>query len=284
MLPPFVNITVSEVAGRALRCGQTLLVGTRNRSMAHVQSTTTAPETQVTSSVLPVLVPAQRDSYDDPAAPVLDDFLGDLAVAYAVGPPFGKRFVSWRDLDRSGNARRALRRDAARNLDARLDAMRVHGQPPALMLGFEGLASSLLLAEAPWPALEAAVPGELVVGVPARDVVILTGSQSPPGLAKVRRAVDRVFFAGDRHLLTRHLLVRRRGVWVLLRPQAAGSAPEPPPYEPAVPARAPIRRGMPSQRSAGRPFRGSLSPYGDEPSGNVSAARWHNARAAGAKG
>jgi hypothetical protein len=52
-----------------------------------------------------------------------------------------------------------------------------------------------------------------VVGVPARDVVIVTGSESRPGLEKARRAVDRVFFAGDRHLLTRRLLVRRRGVW-----------------------------------------------------------------------
>jgi hypothetical protein len=225
----------------------------------------------VTSTVLPVLVPAQRDSYDDPDAPVLDDFLGDLAVAYAVGPPFGDRFVSWRDLDRTGNARRALRRDAARTLDTRLDAMRVHGQPPAFMLGFEGFASSLLLAEVPWPALEAAVPGELVVGVPARDVVILTGSQSPPGLAKVRRAVDRVFFAGDRHLLSRHLLVRRRGVWALFRPQAAGSPVEPGPHEPPVPARAPMRRGAPAQRSGGRQPRGSLSPYADELSHNVSA-------------
>ena len=82
-----------------------------------------------------------------------------------------------------------------------------------MMLGFDGLASTLILAEQLWNGLAASVPGELVVGVPARDVVIVTGSASRPGLEKARRAVDRVFFAGDRYLLTRRLLVRRKGLW-----------------------------------------------------------------------
>ena len=88
-----------------------------------------------------------------------------------------------------------------------------HGQPPALMLSFEGLESSLLLANDFWTRMQGAVPGELVVGVPARDVVIVTGSRSMPGLEKARRCVDRVFFAGDDYLLTRGLLVRRGGTW-----------------------------------------------------------------------
>lgn len=92
------------------------------------------------------------------------------------------------------------------------------------MLNFEGIASSLLLAEGLWASLERSVPGELVVGVPARDVVIVTGSNSPPGLAKVRRAVDRVFFAGDRYLLSRKMLVRRRGIW---EPYVPSQAPTP---------------------------------------------------------
>ena len=57
------------------------------------------------------------------------------------------------------------------------------------------------------------VPGELVIGMPRRDALIITGSRSPAGLAKVRRAVDRTFFAGGTHLLTRNLLVRRGGGW-----------------------------------------------------------------------
>lgn len=148
----------------------------------------------------------------------LDEFLGGLAVGYTVGPPYGDRMVTWGDLDRLGLSHRIVRRHAEDNLDAMLDRVRLHGQPPALMLSFDGLESSVLLADPFWDSLEGSIPGELVVGVPARDVVIVTGSESRPGLEKARRAVDRVFFAGDQHLLTRHLLVRRRGRWDVFRP------------------------------------------------------------------
>ncbi|MFB9185768.1 hypothetical protein ACFFX1_47255 [Dactylosporangium sucinum] len=186
-------------------------------------------------ALLPVLVPLREVRRDDLHAPVLDDFMGGLGVGYSYGPPFGQRLVTWADLQRMEMPRRMLRRQAAHNLDARLDSVAVHGQPPALILNFDGIASTLLLAEALWAGLERSVPGELVVGVPARDVVIVTGSHSPPGLAKVRRAVDRVFFAGDRHLLSRKMLVRRRGIWELFSdvrsappmPQSSVDAPIP---------------------------------------------------------
>jgi uncharacterized protein YtpQ (UPF0354 family) len=174
--------------------------------------------------LLPVLAPLRDSDRDDVHAPVLDEFMGGLGVGYSYGPPFGQRLVTWADLQRMDLPRRMLRRQAAHNLDARLGAVGVHGQPPALMLTFDGIASTLLLAESLWAGLERSVPGELVVGVPARDVVIVTGSQSPPGLAKVRRAVDRIFFAGDRHLLSRKLLVRRRGIWELFSPNTARAA------------------------------------------------------------
>ena len=174
-------------------------------------------------SLLPVLAPLRDMRRDDVHAPVLDEFLGGLGVGYSYGPPFGDRLVTWADLQRMELPRRMLRRQAANNLDDRLGVAQVHGQPPALMLQFDGIASTLLLAEPFWAALERSVPGELVVGVPARDVVIVTGSESPPGLAKVRRAVDRVFFAGDRYLLSRKLLVRRHGVWQVFAPSLARS-------------------------------------------------------------
>jgi uncharacterized protein YtpQ (UPF0354 family) len=164
---------------------------------------------------LPVIVPAD-DRSGDPAAPVLDAFAGDLAVAYSFGPPWGEQLVTWLDLDRLGLSRRTLRRTATDNLEERLDRLRVHGKPPALMLSFDGLESSLLLADAVWQDLAAKLPGEPVVGVPARDVVIVTGSQSAPGLDRARRAVDRVFYAGGRQLLIRDLLVRRGGSWAVL--------------------------------------------------------------------
>jgi uncharacterized protein YtpQ (UPF0354 family) len=171
-------------------------------------------DVQVTSATfLPLLVSPDDRAYHE--ANVLDEYFEDLVVGYAIGPPYGERLVTWEDLDQFELSRRNLRRHAAANLDALLDTVRIHGQPPALMLDFDGLESSLLLADPFWESLEDAVPGELVVGVPARDVVIITGSRSRTGIEKARRAVDRVFFAGGPHLLMQDLLVRRDDDWEL---------------------------------------------------------------------
>lgn len=165
----------------------------------------------MSATFLPVLMSA-----DDPTltqSHVLDQYSEDLAVAYAVGPPYGERMLTIDEFERLELPRRALRRRAATHLDELLDTARIYGQPPALMLSFKGFESSVVLADSFWEGLEDAVPGDLVIGVPARDVVIITGSRSRTGVEKAKRAVDRVFFAGGRHLLTRDLLTRRRGRW-----------------------------------------------------------------------
>src|SRR4051794_41803138 len=113
-----------------------------------------------------------------------------------------------------------LRRSAFEHLEVLSSRAEFHGQPPALMLSFEGLESSLLLATDFWSRLEGAVPGELVVGVPARDVVIVTGSQSGAGMEKVRRCVERVFFAGGDHPVSRQVLGRPNGTRGAFAPPA----------------------------------------------------------------
>lgn len=163
------------------------------------------------ATFLPVLV-----SPDDPTCTerhVLDHYVEDLSVGYLAGPPYRGSLLTWSDFERLELSRRMLRRQAAAVLDGLLDSARIHGQPPALMLSFDGFESSVVLADAFWDGLEDSVPGDLVIGVPARDVVIITGSRSRTGLEKARRAVDRVFFAGGKHLLTRDLLARRDGRW-----------------------------------------------------------------------
>lgn len=168
------------------------------------------------NTVLPLLVPADDDwSRSDI---VRDDFLAGLAVAYSLGPPYGRRFISRADLDRYDLTHRDLFLLASSNLRTALRRLKLHGQPPSLMLSFHGLESSALLDAELWEDLRGTVPGELVVGVPARDVVIVTGSWSKAGMAKARRAVDRIFFAGADYLLSRDLLVWRRRAWEVLPP------------------------------------------------------------------
>ena len=195
---------------------------------------------QVThATLLPVLV-GTGDPQLSPAD-LTEEFLGDLAVGYTPGPPYGQRLITWEELDDSGMPRRELRRRAASNLYAALDRVGIHGQPPALMLSFDGLESSVLLAHAFWDDLASSVPGEVVAGTPVRDVVIFTGAQSRSGLQKVRRAVDRVFYAGGPHLLSRDLLVRRQRRWEVFDPQSYEPPPIPMPTSPPpIPTSPPV--------------------------------------------
>ncbi len=163
------------------------------------------------TSFIPLLVSAHSDRID-PAA-VRDEVFAGLSVVYTAGPDFGRRVVTHNDLSQLAMPPQALRQTAFQHLEVLSSRAEFHGQPPALMLSFEGLESSLLLAGELWARLEGAVPGELIVGVPARDVVVVTGSRSGPGLEKAKRCVERVFFAGGDNLIHRGLLVRRGNGW-----------------------------------------------------------------------
>ncbi|MGH3657178.1 MAG: DUF1444 family protein [Micromonosporaceae bacterium] len=146
-------------------------------------------------------------------SPVMDPYVGELVVAYSLGPPFGDRLVRHSDLDEFGLDHEAVRRAALDTLLVMARDVEVHGRPPTFMVSFGGLESSLLLVDELWERLSPSVPGELVVGVPARDVMIVTGTESALGMGRVHRACDRVFFAGDDRLLSSPLLIRRDGVW-----------------------------------------------------------------------
>ncbi len=169
----------------------------------------------MSATFMPVVVSVRDPAYDDRY--VFDVLLDDLVVGYSLGYPYGDRLMTWPDFGRLRMSRRELRHRAAGQLDASIGQMSIHGQPPALMLSFEGIESSVLLCDEFWDGLEGRVPGSIVVGVPARDVVVITGSRSVAGVAKARRTVDRMFYAGARHPLRQGLLVRQQGRWQPMR-------------------------------------------------------------------
>lgn len=151
-----------------------------------------------------------------PEAPLLEEWYADLLVGYQLLPEYGDRLVTVDDLETLDLRPRSLRRTAAENLEKQLDRVEIHGLPPVFTLSFEGLEAALLTSDEVWASLEAQVEGEIVVGAPARDVMFVTGSQSQAGLEKIHRACERIFFAGHENLLSRHLIVRRQGVWEAL--------------------------------------------------------------------
>jgi hypothetical protein len=190
----------------------------------------------IPDALVPILTIDARPTYVDEYTPILDEFVGGLAVSYGSLASGDPQPLCWADLSdpagpladlvaladvvdgRQGLAElaRAMRRRAAASLAALLPAASLHGTQPALMVSCHGIESSLLLVPEFWDevpsraaGLGVDLPGDLVVGVPARDVLIVTGSGSEAGLAKARRCVARVFYAADQHLGDPRLVDRR---------------------------------------------------------------------------
>jgi uncharacterized protein YtpQ (UPF0354 family) len=167
------------------------------------------------------VVPLVRDAgfvASAPAGPggglVAEPLVADLYVVYAFDQPRALRYSTHQDLARLGLvAGPALRERALDNLRERLEDVGEEGDDACGRLVAGGVfEASLLLVDDLWDALEPIVEGTLVVSVPARDVLLYTGSAVPGGLRSLRAARDHVLAVGD-HLVSETLLARVDGRW-----------------------------------------------------------------------
>jgi len=156
--------------------------------------------------------------------PLREQLSGDLYLTYALDHPPSEdgsaRFqpVTPRLVRELGLDPAQLRARAVANLRVRRPDRALNWFPgvQAVTATVGGdLEAGLLLDEALLEELAQKVDGDLVVGIPARDVFTATGSRDEQGLAKLRWVADRVWARGD-HLLSRHLLIRRDGRWTPL--------------------------------------------------------------------
>lgn len=175
--------------------------------------------------IVPVVKRAEAPSDDaivlSPEYRFLDDELVDeLFILYAFDLPGHFRYVNGHDCRTLGLDPARLRSLAVRNLTQRRgkpEVLRPHG--PAIMFRLDGdLEASLLLVDHFWPPFARDIPGELVVVVPSRDVLAVSGTGIPGGVETLRYAARRAWerpTANPNRLLTRSLLVRRDNSWTV---------------------------------------------------------------------
>lgn len=142
-----------------------------------------------------------------------EPFVADLHVAYGRDSERGMAYLMESDRARLGLGLPELRRLSLANLLRILDTPRRVGDGPLFMIVADGnYESSLLLADKLWEGQAPLVKGELVAAVPARDVLMFTGSDSPDGLKAMRQSVDKIYKDAS-HVISKTLLVRRNGRW-----------------------------------------------------------------------
>ncbi len=139
----------------------------------------------------------------------------ELVVLYALDTETSIRFLSPEELDKllPAEGRRA---QAVENLCQTLPEMERHGSDGTYMLTAGGnYESSLILADSIWTKENFKVEGDLVVAVPSRDMLLITGSKNEAGLATVRERARAIAAEGP-YSLTPCLFVRRSNEWQIL--------------------------------------------------------------------
>ncbi len=139
-----------------------------------------------------------------------------LIILYAEDTPHNIRYLSEAQLDDLGIDRAGLRAMAVANLDGLLPDVQAQGNDGTYMLIAGGnYEASLLLIDEIWTGdvwRDGTLPvsGDLVVAVPSRDVLLVTGSDDAKGLALVREIADDIV-ATEPYYLTNQLFIYRDG-------------------------------------------------------------------------
>jgi uncharacterized protein YtpQ (UPF0354 family) len=155
---------------------------------------------------------ARRGREQSPSQELVAEPLnGDLVVVYAENRLGTLRILSNRD-DVGDRAR--LRELALTNLSRMLPKIEIRpGADGVLLISSGGeFDASLLLADNLWSSEKVKVDGDIVVAVPAKNALIVTGSNNAAGLARLRAAASR--FAAAPNGLTAALFVYRGGKFV----------------------------------------------------------------------
>lgn len=147
--------------------------------------------------------------------PIFEDLTPYLIVGYAFDFPDHFEFVNERHCERLGLHPGDLRALAVRNLTRRRAAPQLKQLPGGVMFVVGGdMEASLLLADHIWPQIEAGLAGDLIAAVPARDILLATGSEVPGGLHLLRRGIETTWRKSEtRLLLTKTLLYRDGNTW-----------------------------------------------------------------------
>jgi uncharacterized protein YtpQ (UPF0354 family) len=148
-------------------------------------------------------------SWPEGDTPIAEELAGELYVFYGFDLPGAFRLVSRRDCARMQLDAGDLRPLAVRNLTRRRARPQVKQAPAAAMFVLDGnLESSLQLVDHLWEQIGPQLPGELIAAVPSRDMLAVTGSQVPGGIAALTRCADAAWQQSTTRLLTRSLLIR----------------------------------------------------------------------------
>lgn len=146
-----------------------------------------------------------------PIENVFEEFNEQLVIVYAEDSPKNIRYLIPKNLEEIGVSRTDLRAIAVSNLRRILPKIEVHKGPVLSMVTAGGdYEACLLLLNDLWVDGAIQVDGDIVVAIPSRDLLLVTGSKTPDGIAKLRELAIKSLQQSS-YRLTDTLFVYRNG-------------------------------------------------------------------------
>lgn len=155
----------------------------------------------------------QQDPNQDSATRISEPYNDDLVVLYAEDSPHNIHYLVPSELAEAGVARSELRALAIANLRKLLPGIEIRGGALVSTIVADGnYESSLLLLDEIWSKGEvpARIDGEPVIAIPARGVLLFTGSRNQRGLVWLRALAAKTAKTST-YRLTSTLFVYRGG-------------------------------------------------------------------------
>lgn len=155
-----------------------------------------------------------KDGSPPKLSQVWEDYNEDLVIVYAEDSPKNIRYFNADDLAKIKLAPGDLRALAVKNLRALVPDIELKAMGDLFRMTADGAyEASLLLASGIWTGDQIKVSGEIVVAIPARDVLLITGSKNQAGLVVLRKQATEIARTAP-YRLTPKLFVFRGGKFV----------------------------------------------------------------------
>ncbi len=144
-----------------------------------------------------------------------------LFVIYAEDRPTNIRYVEKSALEDAGIDTDAIATLSVENLLEKLPDIEVHGENGLYMVTAGGnFEASLLLVDSIWDGANFDVKGDILVSIPARDILLVSGSGETQQLARLMEMTESAY-AESPYYISEALYVRTAGGWKLYRPGAS---------------------------------------------------------------
>jgi uncharacterized protein YtpQ (UPF0354 family) len=130
---------------------------------------------------------------------VYEPYNAQLLIVYAQDTKTGIRYFPEDALKRAGIAKDTLRQLAIKNLNRLLSSqIELRGGNGVYMFTAGGnYEASIILLDDIWTKDNMQVDGDFVIGIPSRDVLLVTGSNDKVGISKLKDAVQKTYSTGN---------------------------------------------------------------------------------------